>query len=117
MVIKFNPAFSPSAVQLPAGMQKTPSALMMAPVGLTPLAAPSSNAPAAKPAAQPNQNLATERRQAFFADRQRLLLDRVGQTAASREDGRGSVLTPGQREACEQVLKLVAARVLAQQVA
>ncbi len=115
MVIKFNPAFSPAAVQPPAGMQKSPSALSMAPVGLTPLAPPSPNAPAANPAAQPDPRLAAERRQAFFAARQRLLLDRVGQPASSPEDGRGSMLAPVQRAACEQVLKLVAARVLAQQ--
>jgi len=113
MVIKFNPAAPPVAVQPPPGMRKTPAALMMAPVSLTPLAPPSLTAPAARLPAPPDRDPAAERRQACFADRQRQLLDRVAQPGL-QQSGQGSVLTSAQRAACESVLALVAAHALAQ---
>ncbi len=102
MVIKFNPA-APAAIQPPPSMQKTPTALMMAPVDLTPLAPPSAG-PAS--AARSDTSIAAERRQALFMERQQALLAQLAQTGV-RE---GSVLTPAQRSACESVLQLVAAQ-------
>lgn len=102
MVIKFNPA-SPVAIQPSPALQKTPTALMMAPVDLTPLVPPSAG-PASGPRSDPSP--AVERRQAFFTERQQALLARLGQTGVRHD----SLLTPAQRSACESVLQLVAAQ-------
>ncbi len=103
MVLKFNPA-APAAIQPPSALQKTPSALMMAPVSLTPLAPPAMAGTGPFPS-RSDQSIAAERRQAFFAERQQQLLARLGQGGVPE----GGTLTPVQRSACESVLQLVAA--------
>ena len=105
MVIKFNPAL-PAATQPAPALHKTPTALMMAPVGLTPLAPPSAGP---VPVVRSDGNPAAERRQAFFAQRQQELLAQLPQAGLRQ----GSLLAPAQRAACESVLKLVVAQSVA----
>ncbi len=92
-----------------AGGAKPLSAFMMAPVELTPLAPPSS-APAspAAPAAQA-RSPAAERRQAFFAERQKALLDRLNRPEAMSQPAQAGTLPAPQRAACVAVLQNIAA--------
>jgi len=92
-----------------AGGAKPLSAFMMAPVELTPLAPPSSApAPSAAPAAQARSPVA-ERRQAFFADRQKALLDRLNRPETMQPPAQAGTLPASQRAACVAVLQNIAA--------
>ena len=108
MAIQFNPHSPLSAAVSPAQSAGTGSlsGLMMAPVSLTPLAPPSSGPTSAIPDA--SADIATTRRQAYFAAKQQALLGRLAQA----ELPAGALSTP-QRDACIVVLKTVAAAVAA----
>lgn len=110
MIVKFNPnAPMPEAVmpEQAAGISSLPG-LMMAPVGLTPLAQPASlPAGASLPSAR-GDGLAAMRRQVYFAGKQQVLLERL---AKAPEATQGSALSAAQRNACVAVLATVAAAV------
>lgn len=110
MSIQINPQSLIAASGLPVQEAGKPvSALMMAPVSLTPLAPPSSG-PLEKTALSPDAgSIAAERRLAFFADKQKSLLDRLQQQGAHQAPVAGSLLSAGQRNACIAVLNNIAA--------
>ena len=107
-----SPLAATAAQAQAAGGAQPLSAFMMAPVELTPLAPPSSASVATvapeSPIAQ-ERSPAAERRQAFFADRQKALLDRLNRPAAIPQPAQGSILPAPQRAACVAVLQSMAA--------
>ncbi len=107
MSIQFNPQSVPPAVNESAGQRAAPRAVpAMAPVHLTPLVPPSSGPANAMPGV--TADIATSRRQAFWAGKQQVLLDRLAQTGHS-----AGALSATQREACIGTLKTVARAVAA----
>lgn len=110
MSIQLPPQSIPSSAASGTSGQRTAprAALTMAPVDLTPLAPPSS-APRQPAKAEPGQGLATEGRQAAFAERQKALLERLRQGGAAPMAGQTGGLSEAQRSACLSVLAAVAA--------
>lgn len=106
MIVKFNPHAPMAETAMPAQASgiRSLSGLMMAPVGLTPLAPPASGAAGASVPPARDDSVAAERRQAFFAGKQQALLDRLAQAS---EPAPGSALSAAQRNACVAVLETV----------
>ena len=116
--IQFNPQASIAAAMTHAQVAdgaNPPAPFTMAPVGLTPLVPPSSGQAAAQAESLPPQSPAQEasiaagRRQAFFAERHKALLDRLEQPATAQPPAQGKVLPAPQRAACVAVLAHMAA--------
>ena len=104
-----SPLAATAAQAQAAGGAQPLSAFMMAPVELTPLAPPSSASVATVAPIAQERSPAAERRQAFFADRQKALLDRLNRPEAIPQPAQGSILPAPQRAACVAVLQSMAA--------
>ena len=90
---------------------KSLSVLMMSPASLTPLIPPFSGEGATP--AHSDGDIAAQRRQTLFTEKQASLLDKLQSSTASPNPPQASVLSAAQRGACIAVLTTVATAVMA----